>query len=1249
LEHIVARGPHAHDCSKIVAEITPRDPTRIPLFREAILASGEEEREFLIQGLARNGYASVPLFTEFLKSEEAYLRKHGAEGLVAVGPEGSSATADLLSMLDDPDLGVRVAAIEALGRIGSMPGACVPALRALLRDRQLEVRRAALLALGRFGERALGIHPDLEFDPEDLPVPWEWFPLTLRKNPVKAALIWKDIHTVFSKSVDEGDRNRLFKILRILLEQPGLGRLARPFLAKGLSFHGDEVVEKIEAILAAVPDENLDADALWSETLLRRDESGFSMAVAYLLRRPKALPRLRVSLLSFLREESKKKEPNAEIASGVLLLLSHVVRPEDAPLLARVFEIPRSPVDPSLPAGYPGERWNDDGEVYMAATLALSKLGSAALEPLLSLSIPLDIEEGAARASRYCRALTAWRIANALPSAEKEGALRRLAAHPDPFVKFFSHRATRILSGRPGAQETRSWREGDIRVTRRTVFLEDPIGICPSAVAFLPGVNQLLLLTEKGKLFTFHLDAGGNFTAKDFTDLRVLWHERHPWPMIFPEDYNELSVSPDGKAFAAGGGDQEFEGDYAVVFLYQPGKREPFLVERIPITFLQEIQVDGPSGTLAALDYWNRVRWFRFTPPPGPKWTQIAQKNGGYCCQKSATLLPDGQTFVVSSHHAGLQALHPQRPLRSIYLSERENRPQLARALPDGTVIFLGRSDEGVLRLDPRTGKVLWRTRVKGSADRIEACEKFWVAFGGRDVILGRTEDGSQVGCFSLAEEGRAYPFGDEFNGHRVLAFEPGGCAFVMAARVGDAVALVRFLIEEDPGAGDPQKVPSPVKAGAKEPRIEGKSLGEWIEQLKSGDSPERDQAARHIGWGGSAARSAIPVLLELLDAVRKEDYPDPEFRCLLTWALGRIGRETLPHLTALLADEAEDVRAEAARSLGRMGRIGDAAISKLVKALKDERETVRMAATEALGYLETDTLEVLKALVGGLANPEGELRKAACLALEIHGKSAVPVLHDAIEGAGARQFVLILEVLSRIGKEGDIPEISKETVGRIARDLTASDAHLRRDAARALGRMGQRAAPVMEMLLFALKDRDQEARLCSIEAIGRIGPACKSAVSHLREELRRDDALFRRRAAQALARFGPGAHEALPALVKALKDSDFFVRAYAEEALRRIGNPACEPLLETLRTKDLFLRERAVHALSLMGAPAVPALRSALAEKGIQGWVAVALGRMGPSARAAAPVLQNLVDDEDPWVAACAAWALEEIGKEDR
>ena len=135
--------------------------------------------------------------------------------------------------------------------------------------------------------------------------------------------------------------------------------------------------------------------------------------------------------------------------------------------------------------------------------------------------------------------------------------------------------------------------------------------------------------------------------------------------------------------------------------------------------------------------------------------------------------------------------------------------------------------------------------------------------------------------------------------------------------------------------------------------------------------------------------------------------------------------------------------------------------------------------------------------------------------------------------------------------------------------------------------------------------------------------------------------------AARALGQIGPDAKAAVPALLETLKD-EHEVRVWANYALFRIvSHPEAIPnLIEALKDQYGVVREVPVIALGNIGPDAraaVPALIEALNVE--QEWIrrraAWALGKIGPGARAAVPALIEALRDENRRVGVSAHYAL--------
>lgn len=160
--------------------------------------------------------------------------------------------------------------------------------------------------------------------------------------------------------------------------------------------------------------------------------------------------------------------------------------------------------------------------------------------------------------------------------------------------------------------------------------------------------------------------------------------------------------------------------------------------------------------------------------------------------------------------------------------------------------------------------------------------------------------------------------------------------------------------------------------------------------------------------------------------------------------------------------------------------------------------------------------------------------------------------------------------------------------------------------------------ARVAETMAVHLADKDDCKRQEARRAMVRIG---SPAVPFLVKALEHPQASVRRLAAETLGSIKPPTQDAVPALIAHLKDGSRGVRTACLEALRRIGGP----------------REQVMDAIASALGDGDPYVREAAAS---------ALGYIGRDAKAAAPLLKKLRDDDhDEAVRAAADAALKHIG----
>ena len=104
----------------------------------------------------------------------------------------------------------------------------------------------------------------------------------------------------------------------------------------------------------------------------------------------------------------------------------------------------------------------------------------------------------------------------------------------------------------------------------------------------------------------------------------------------------------------------------------------------------------------------------------------------------------------------------------------------------------------------------------------------------------------------------------------------------------------------------------------AKEPVSDGKTLSEWVADLKDGTAPQtRNAAAYEISGMGPDAAAAVPALIKALDD------PEPTVRFPVLVALGEIGpaaKAAVPKLKQMMDEEINDeIAAAAKRALRRI------------------------------------------------------------------------------------------------------------------------------------------------------------------------------------------------------------------------------------------------------------------------------------------------------------------------------------------
>lgn len=352
--------------------------------------------------------------------------------------------------------------------------------------------------------------------------------------------------------------------------------------------------------------------------------------------------------------------------------------------------------------------------------------------------------------------------------------------------------------------------------------------------------------------------------------------------------------------------------------------------------------------------------------------------------------------------------------------------------------------------------------------------------------------------------------------------------------------------------------------------------------------------------------------------------------------------------VSRMLKDPVRALRRQAAQTIGKLGQRGRPAVFALVDALGDQSEGVCKDAAIALGKLGPHASGAVSALLRlALDDPDDEIRNTALEALGGVGpkaRGAVPALIDLFEKTAwhdVHKYVPICKALGGIGP----------SAFRAAPTLRAQLPKMPRTR--------KDNAPTTEIALGGVKIKGLDTRrdklLAIAGALGRIGDDSPDAILILLRDIEDRGISEARESASALAEFGPSARIIFSDLLSLLRKEEHpFTKGDIARLMASIGPGRVEDVravLELLPKSSIFEGEHLAKALYLVDpdlAKATPALITACDANSfdMRARVLVALGRIGPAAKEAIPLLSRSLNKDEPFpVRFSAAWSLVQIG----
>jgi HEAT repeat protein len=324
---------------------------------------------------------------------------------------------------------------------------------------------------------------------------------------------------------------------------------------------------------------------------------------------------------------------------------------------------------------------------------------------------------------------------------------------------------------------------------------------------------------------------------------------------------------------------------------------------------------------------------------------------------------------------------------------------------------------------------------------------------------------------------------------------------------------------------------------------VAGKSLDQWIKELKHTDPSVRENAVRTLPLFGDRASKAIPDII-YMTAI---DY-DVSLRVNGCIALMNLKIEkkdeaaAVQALTKQLTDNTQAVvRLHAALALGRFEEGGKAAIPSLIAATKDR-----------------GSWEIRKAAVGSLARVSKD---------KVMGPDprATAALLEALKDYAAKVRLEAVMAMGSMGKPTN--EMTRQTVIRaMQNELRERDKTIAVWAYVSLMALDRMSEAYLAELIKFLESKDVATRTHAARALGMVGPEVKKQmakkvrdlVAALVTVLKDPEASVAEMAAWSLGEsaqsFDPG-EEATSALTELTKDKklDYYVKLMAAEALESI------------------------------------------------------------------------------------------------
>jgi hypothetical protein len=324
--------------------------------------------------------------------------------------------------------------------------------------------------------------------------------------------------------------------------------------------------------------------------------------------------------------------------------------------------------------------------------------------------------------------------------------------------------------------------------------------------------------------------------------------------------------------------------------------------------------------------------------------------------------------------------------------------------------------------------------------------------------------------------------------------------------------ALLSFILAAGvAAAAEPSVLPKDMHKLSRNDKIDGKTLPEWIKEIKDTDPAVAELAMQAVQLYGPdvAAKEAGPALVDALS------FTDAALKVNACIALANLGVDesikprALSVLRLRLNDQQSIVRLHAVVVAGRMGADARLLMSDLIPRVTDPGSyEIRRAAAYAVGQAGQATemqeidMNAARALYGTFSGPNPDhSADVRLIAVWAFGSMGIPrddpsrqAIIRALAYAAKTDKNKAVVIWAHIGLMAHKEPI-KEHLAAIVEFLKDKDFNVHYQALRAIGAMKEKARASIPDLVKGLQDKEPVLQAMAAWALGEMGKDASDAI----------------------------------------------------------------------------------------------------------------------------------------------------------